>query len=67
MMLTSPAAMPCSPSPTGRRAVPLVHGGKIRALAVPGSQRSSGSSTRGPEHAEAGYPEVDIGLWSRFI
>jgi tripartite-type tricarboxylate transporter receptor subunit TctC len=41
----------------------LVQGGKIRALAVTGSQRSS-ELPDVPSMAQAGYPEVNIGLWS---
>jgi tripartite-type tricarboxylate transporter receptor subunit TctC len=47
----------------GPPTVPLVQGGKIRALAVTGSQRSS-ELPDVPSMAEAGYPEVDLGLWS---
>jgi tripartite-type tricarboxylate transporter receptor subunit TctC len=47
----------------GPPTVPLVKGGKIRALAVTGSQRSH-ELPDVPSMAEAGYPEVDIGLWS---
>ena len=47
----------------GPPTMPLVQGGKIRALAVTGSQRSS-ELTDVPSMAEAGYPEVNIGLWS---
>jgi tripartite-type tricarboxylate transporter receptor subunit TctC len=47
----------------GPPTVPLVQGGKIRALAVTGSQRS-GEFPEVPSMAEAGYPEVNIGLWS---
>jgi tripartite-type tricarboxylate transporter receptor subunit TctC len=47
----------------GPPTVPLVQGGKIRALAVTGSERS-GELPDTPSMAEAGYPEVDIGLWS---
>lgn len=50
----------------GPPTVPLVHGGKIRALAVTGSERSS-ELPGVPSMAEAGYPEVDIGLWSGFF
>src|SRR5215813_7066655 len=47
----------------GPPTMPLVQGGKIRALAVTGSQRSS-ELPDVPSMAEAGYPEVNIGLWS---
>ena len=47
----------------GPPTMPLVQGGKIRALAVTGSERSSELSDV-PSMAEAGYPEVNIGLWS---
>jgi tripartite-type tricarboxylate transporter receptor subunit TctC len=47
----------------GPPTVPLVQGGKIRALAVTGSERSS-ELPEVPSMAEAGYPEVNIGLWS---
>lgn len=47
----------------GPPTVPLVQGGKIRALAVTGAQRSE-ELPDVPSMAEAGYPEVDIGLWS---
>ena len=47
----------------GPPTVPLVQGGKVRALAVTGSERSS-ELPDVPSMAEAGYPEVNIGLWS---
>jgi tripartite-type tricarboxylate transporter receptor subunit TctC len=47
----------------GPPTVPLVQGGKIRALAVTAPQRSA-ELPAVPSMAEAGYPEVDIGLWS---
>jgi tripartite-type tricarboxylate transporter receptor subunit TctC len=47
----------------GPPTMPLVQGGKIRALAVTGSERSS-ELPDVPSMAEAGYPEVSIGLWS---
>jgi tripartite-type tricarboxylate transporter receptor subunit TctC len=47
----------------GPPTVPLVQGGKVRALAVTGSQRSS-EFPDVPSMAEAGFPEVDLGLWS---
>src|SRR5262249_44343240 len=47
----------------GPPTMPLVQGGKIRALAVTGSERSS-ELPDVPTMAEAGCPEVNIGLWS---
>jgi tripartite-type tricarboxylate transporter receptor subunit TctC len=47
----------------GPPTMPLVQGGKVRALAVTGAQRSS-ELPDVPSMAEAGFPEVDIGLWS---
>src|SRR5262249_21512254 len=47
----------------GPPTVPLVKGGKIRGLAVTGSRRSD-ELPDVPSMAEAGYPQVDIGLWS---
>jgi tripartite-type tricarboxylate transporter receptor subunit TctC len=50
----------------GPPTVPLVNGGKIRALAVTGSERSA-ELPNVPSMAEAGFPEVNIGLWSGFF
>jgi tripartite-type tricarboxylate transporter receptor subunit TctC len=47
----------------GPPTMPLVQGGKVRALAVTGAERSS-ELPDVPSMAEAGYPEVNIGLWS---
>jgi len=47
----------------GPPTIPLVKGGKIRALAVTGSERSP-ELPDVPSMAEAGYPEVNVGLWS---
>ena len=47
----------------GPPTVPLVQGSKVRALAVTGSERSP-ELPGVPSMAEAGYPEVDVGLWS---
>jgi tripartite-type tricarboxylate transporter receptor subunit TctC len=47
----------------GPPTVPLVTGGKIRALAVTGATRSS-ELPDVPSMAEAGLPDVNIGLWS---
>jgi tripartite-type tricarboxylate transporter receptor subunit TctC len=50
----------------GGPAVPLVKGGKTRALAVTGSERSP-ELPDVPSMTEAGYPEVDTHLWSGFF
>jgi tripartite-type tricarboxylate transporter receptor subunit TctC len=47
----------------GPPTMPLVQGGKVRALAVTGSERSS-ELPDVSSMAEAGYPEVNISLWS---
>jgi tripartite-type tricarboxylate transporter receptor subunit TctC len=44
-------------------AVPQVQAGKLRALAVTGAKRSD-QLLDTPSMAEAGYPGVDVGLWS---
>jgi tripartite-type tricarboxylate transporter receptor subunit TctC len=50
----------------GGPAVPLVKGGKTRALAVTGAERSP-ELPDVPSMTEAGYPEVDTHLWSGFF
>jgi tripartite-type tricarboxylate transporter receptor subunit TctC len=50
----------------GPPAIPLVKGGKERALAVTGSERSPELADV-PSMAEVGYPEIDIHLWSGFF
>ena len=47
----------------GPPTVPLVTGGKVRALAVTGSARSS-ELPDVPSMAEVGLPDVDVALWS---
>src|SRR6516165_1999043 len=47
------------PPPT----VPQVKGGKVRALAVTGSERAA-ELPNVPSMAESGYPGVDVHLWS---
>jgi tripartite-type tricarboxylate transporter receptor subunit TctC len=50
----------------GPPAIPLVKGGKTRALAVTGADRSP-EIPDVPSMAEAGYPDVDTKLWSGFF
>jgi tripartite-type tricarboxylate transporter receptor subunit TctC len=50
----------------GGPAVPLVKGGKTRALAVTGARRSP-ELPDVPSMAEAGLPDVDTHLWSGFF
>ena len=50
----------------GPPAIPLVKGGKTRALAVTGATRSP-ELPDVPSMAEVGYPEVDTQLWSGFF
>jgi tripartite-type tricarboxylate transporter receptor subunit TctC len=50
----------------GPPAIPLVSSGKIRALAVTGSERSP-ELPDVPSMKEAGFPEVDSKLWSGFF
>ena len=50
----------------GPPAIPLVKGGKTRALAVTGSKRSP-ELPDVPSMSEAGYPEVNTQLWSGFF
>jgi tripartite-type tricarboxylate transporter receptor subunit TctC len=50
----------------GPPAIPLVKGGKTRALAVTGADRSP-ELPDVPSMAEVGYPSVDSQLWSGFF
>ncbi|HZT27671.1 MAG TPA: tripartite tricarboxylate transporter substrate binding protein [Pseudolabrys sp.] len=50
----------------GPPAIPLVKGGKTRALAVTGAVRSP-ELPDVPSMAEAGFPQVDTQLWSGFF
>lgn len=50
----------------GPPAMPLVKGGKTRALAVTGSERSP-ELPNVPSMSEAGYPAVNVKLWSGFF
>lgn len=50
----------------GPPAIPLVKGGKTRALAVTGLERSP-ELPDVPSMAEAGFPDVNIHLWSGFF
>lgn len=50
----------------GPPAMPMIKGGKVRALAVTGSERSP-ELPDVPSMAEAGFPEVNTKLWSGFF
>ncbi|MDO9413594.1 MAG: tripartite tricarboxylate transporter substrate binding protein [Pseudolabrys sp.] len=50
----------------GPPTIPLVTGGKLRALAVTGSERSA-ELPDVPSMKEAGYPDVNSQLWSGFF
>ncbi len=50
----------------GPPVIPLVQGGKTRALAVTGSERSP-ELPDVPSMAEVGYPDVNTHLWSGFF
>jgi tripartite-type tricarboxylate transporter receptor subunit TctC len=63
MMLSVAAGNSLFSIADGPPTVPLVQGNKIRALAVTGSERSS-ELPDVPSMTEAGYPEVNVGLWS---
>lgn len=66
MMLAVAGASALFSIADGPPTVPLVKAGKIRALAVTGSARSD-ELPDVPSMAEAGYPEVNVGLWSGFF
>jgi tripartite-type tricarboxylate transporter receptor subunit TctC len=63
MLLSIAAGQTAFAIADGPPTVPLVLGGKIRALAVTGAARSS-ELPEVPSMAEVGYPDVNIGLWS---
>jgi tripartite-type tricarboxylate transporter receptor subunit TctC len=50
----------------GPPAMPMIKGGKVRAIAVTGSERSA-ELPDVPSMAEAGYPDVNTKLWSGFF
>jgi tripartite-type tricarboxylate transporter receptor subunit TctC len=50
----------------GPPAIPQIKGGKVKALAVTGSERSS-ELPDVPSMAEAGFPEVNTKLWSGYF
>src|ERR1700683_441466 len=59
-VISGQAAMTIADGPP---TVPQVKGGKERALAVTGSERSAELSDT-PTMVEAGYPDVNVSLWS---
>ncbi len=63
MMLSVAAGNTLFSIADGPPTVPLIKGGKIRGLAVTGKERSS-ELPDVPSMAEAGFPEIDIALWS---
>jgi tripartite-type tricarboxylate transporter receptor subunit TctC len=63
MMLSIAAEQTLYAFADGPPTMPLVQGGKIRAIAVTGAERSP-ELPDVPSMAEAGYPEVDVHLWS---
>jgi tripartite-type tricarboxylate transporter receptor subunit TctC len=63
MMLSVAAGNSLFAIADGPPTMPLVQGGKIRALAVTGAERSA-ELPDVPSMAEAGYPDVNIALWS---
>jgi tripartite-type tricarboxylate transporter receptor subunit TctC len=50
----------------GPPSIPLVNGGKLKALAVTGAERSA-ELPNVPSMTEAGYPDVNSRLWSGFF
>lgn len=47
----------------GPPAIPMINAGKVRALAVTGAERSD-VLPKVPDMSEAGFPEVDVQIWS---
>ena len=50
----------------GPPAMPMIQGGRVRAIAVTGSQRSD-QLPNVPSMAESGFPEVNTQLWSGYF
>src|SRR5262249_54915863 len=63
MMLSIAAEQTLYGFSDGPPIVPLVNAGKVRPIAVTGSQRAL-EFPDVPSMAEAGYPDVDVHLWS---
>jgi tripartite-type tricarboxylate transporter receptor subunit TctC len=66
MMLSVAAGTSLYSIADGPPTVPLINAKKIRAIAVTGSKRSP-ELPDVPSMAEAGFPEVDVHLWSGFF
>jgi tripartite-type tricarboxylate transporter receptor subunit TctC len=63
MMLSIAAEQTLYAFTDGPPAMPLIQGGKVRAIAVTGDKRADELPDT-PSMAEAGFPEVDVHLWS---
>jgi len=63
MILSVMAGQTMTAIADGPPTVPQVKAGKVKAVAVTGSERSA-ELPEVPSMAEAGYPDVDIHLWS---
>jgi tripartite-type tricarboxylate transporter receptor subunit TctC len=66
MMLSIAAEQTLYAFADGPPTMPLVHGGKIRAIGVTGDKRAP-ELPDVPSMAESGLPDVDVYLWSGFF
>jgi tripartite-type tricarboxylate transporter receptor subunit TctC len=66
MMLSIAAEQTLYAFADGPPTMPLVHGGKIRAIGVTGDKRAP-ELPNVPSMAESGFPDVDVHLWSGFF
>jgi tripartite-type tricarboxylate transporter receptor subunit TctC len=66
MMLSIAAEQTLYAFADGPPTMPLVHGGKIRAIGVTGDKRAP-ELPNVPSMTESGFPDVDVHLWSGFF